>query len=519
MGNITGNSAGKEFGDQTVGGIPELSTTQGKPFQGTEPVTRRTNIRFDNLPKASQPVSDSPLKPQQEDVFTPEAESVEITENTKLRAVISGEGRGFIRSDPEKMRDLLRTSFSTGNITNALGEQTDELLARVIDLTAHFGQVEIKTSHYERKVAEKYRAMTAVSGFQITIEGVVDPSELTTQSKIVQSPVGPLVPEPRIDIWFRKKSEEGVGGEYSLHLGRNNTITLSTYGERSEKITLDEAKEYILQNLPTVKENNGQPSLSNGVASLSATGVQTFLNDVRLGRIGQNRDPEVERRNQAKRESYGQEAVLFLPQDYFQARNRDGVLFSFNYPQYLIPEDIIEHASAADRIRRIADELKVEVDEKKVSDIRTLLNGLPAGFDQIGFLYEKEDGSETTDSRRVPTLIFDKAAGYCLTHLDLIEEPIKKSRKMSEEVGKEPQAAYSDTYVVPIIAGLLDKPGDEYRKFFKKLSESSFNGRDMDSITIQNAINQAYDSLVQFGKAMKGEVYSTDDLTLVSHVY
>jgi len=438
------------------------------------------------------------------------------TKKNEPLPLISGKDRGFIRSNPEKMKDLLRTSFSTGDITDGLGEHTNAILGRITDLTTKFGQIEIKSGLSAGKAVEKFHSSTAISSLgsfrdlTIKIEGFVDPADLSEND-----------PRPIINIKFSRRLDTGME-HFRFDIGRNNkTLFNRTFKDDDEpnqnitKLTQEEASSFLLESLPEIEEIDGHPRLSAGHVLIAGEGnnIRRFLDGVRYGRqVGTNM-PMVEERNRAKIEKYGQESVLYLPQEYFTAGSRDTLFFSYDYPQSVIPEDILEHPQMEDRIRMIAKELGINADEKVIENMQTILEGLPAGSSRIGFLVKQDDGSVIPNiGERVPTMIFDKTVKYLLVHPELLNDPIEKYHKMSEEIGRKP--ADESAIDRGITAGLVE--GYDGRKIFGELSEAFFTNKDMKSSSVQDAIDNAYDSLVQFGKVLRDEVYSPDEIALVA---
>ena len=445
--------------------------------------------------------------------------------NNRSPEVISGADRGFVRSAPEKVKGLLLKSLSEGAVSSGEQADKDDILQRAVDLTVNFGQLTVKSGRRRHGLVEEYDSVTTIikgngldQNITIRTSGLLDSSQLPDEAEQVATAVGNILPEPTVEISFKKHASDDTIETHRFVFGRNGTSILEQSiddkeGYRVTQMTPEQAREYLSQHLPSIEEDADGTKLSEGKMWLPEDRIRAFFNDIRLGRLGSG-NRILDQVVQAKRERYGYESVMYLPQDYFNARNREGEFFSIDFPQAVIPEDVIEHASMEERIRKIIIDSGQEIDEQNVEDMLLLLDGLPGGLSNIGVLIKKADDSVLPEMKKVPTTIFDKTALYLLQHQDAMRDAVTNYRKMCEAMGKVPATAFA--IEIAIKSGLLESDRVKARKIFEDFATTRFDGADMTTDMIQGAITQSYDSLANFGDTLRRDVYSDEDIAYLA---
>lgn len=439
--------------------------------------------------------------------------------NRQIRnEVICGVDRGYIRSDPEKMKGLFSKSLSDGNVFPEPDEATTTIAQRVIDIASQFGRTIIKSGQRRHGIIEGYNSSTTIKldnqRLKIIIEGPIDISQLPTTKESFASPVGNILPEPKVDIDFETHHDDDTQEGVRFVFGRDGTTRFEQWkddqeGYRVTDMTADEAKAYLLEHLPMTTDN-GQPELSKGKSSLPKDTIRIYCNDIRLARLDTNE--ALQRNLEEKRKRYGADQVLYLPQKYFSSHSKDGELFAVEYPQNFIPEDILEFPTVSKRIDKIISEMEIDIDDQRKKDMVTLLEGLPGGICQVAVLMQKDEKPFLPETIKVATTITDKAITYLLQHPEKIDDPVKKYRSLWKQIGKEPYTPWQ--IEIGLSAGLFDELTPTSQAVFSDPATINFGEAEIPD-TVRNAISESYLSFLNLGKILKSEVYSPQELDII----
>ena len=144
--------------------------------------------------------------------------------SSKQPEVVSGIDRGYIRSNPDKVRGLLARSLTEGGVVLDASAEPSDVLNRIIDLTTHFGATTLRTGQRQNfeddttAFVEEYRTQTAIAlptdpntlSHRLFIEmvGPLDITQLPPRPEEVLTPIGSILPKPTVEISFRKRNRD-----------------------------------------------------------------------------------------------------------------------------------------------------------------------------------------------------------------------------------------------------------------------------------------------------------------------
>ncbi|HJQ09149.1 MAG TPA: hypothetical protein VJ836_06740 [Candidatus Saccharimonadales bacterium] len=433
--------------------------------------------------------------------------------------VIGGHDRGYIRTSPEGVRSLLTRSAEEAYVIPDREPRAVGVVERAADLITHFGVV-IAGSHKRRRgIIEEYDATVHVDGgngfdgLVIRAAGPLDASQLPNRVEQVETPVGSILPNPKVDITFTRHSEDKQVVTHRFVFAREGITRFERSiddkdGYRTEVLERGAALDYLERHLPVVKYGVGRPALSQGNTRVNESTFRYCFDNIRRNRLGHN-GGDIQRAALDKLDVFGYDTVLFVPEAYFNEHGRDGEFISVDVPEALIPADILEYPDPKSRVKKIVDQMGIDVRKTTVDDVLYLAEGLPGGWSRVAVLikegYDKAPGPQL---KSVPTSVYDKSLMYLLQHPDVVAETITAYREMTSIVG-EPVTA--DNIQIAFEAGLLDRDPAKAREIFEAFVRPLGIGARKAPVA-QAALDKVFAVLVGLGDKLK-EAYSEEEIT------
>jgi hypothetical protein len=444
--------------------------------------------------------------------------SAEGGERPKEAPVISGRERGYIRTSPEGVHSLLTQSFEGAHVIPDREPRAMGVIERATDIMTHCGVVILESQQRRRGIIEEYEALTRIeggSGFDslvIQAEGPLSASQLAERAEQIETPVGSILAEPKVEMTFTQRGEGGRIVTHRFIFAREGMIRFerSTDDQEGYKVDVldsDTALDFLERNLPVVEDNAGQPVLSEGEAKIADTLFRGRFNNIRRNRLGHS-GSDFQAAAQAKLDAYGYDTVMFVPERYFTSNSKGGEFFSVDVPEALIPPDSLELPDPEGRADRIISQMGLDVDEATVSSALYLAEGLPGGRSKVAVLIKGDhEGVPRPELRSVPTNVYDKALTYLLQHPEVVAETIAAHREMTAILGKPATEA---NIQLALEAGLLSRDPAKARELFEEFAVP-LSADNRESADAQAALDKAFGALVSLGGKLR-DVYVDEEI-------